>query len=262
MAYDHKAIRHERQQPVPPQRTDGKQLHRGDVRTKAPVQPVEPLDLPDVTRTPGTLKDDRGVVAAFQLRAEAFVQDGFGPSRVEVDVGRVVHAIHGARAGRPGRDFAEYGFAVLLAIPLHMRESRLKAERLQHGASHLPAALQMISFDVAQCDRLGTNPLFLAGDQGARPIQAHVPEHDFAVDADRVERVLHRLDEFLDIDVPSLPETSEHGIELEPRVDAEGISRAGPGDGLHDDGETDLLRGALALGRVRRAPVPGRTNAG
>ena len=142
-----------------------------------------------------------------------------------------------------------------------MRESRLKAECLQHGASHLPAALQMISFDVAQCDRLGTNPLFLAGDQGARPIQAHVPERDFAVDADRVERVLHRLDEFLDIDVPGLSETSEHGIELEPRVDAEGISRAGPGDGLHDDGETDLLRRALALGRVRRAPVPGRTNA-
>src|SRR6266576_3295939 len=125
------------------------QFRRSDMRTKAPVQPVEPVDLPDVTRTPGTLKDDRGVVAAFQLRAEAFVQDGFGPSPVEVDVGRVVHAIHGSRAGRPGRDFAEYGFAVLLAIPLHMRESRLKAEGLQHGASHLPAALQMISFNVA-----------------------------------------------------------------------------------------------------------------
>src|SRR6267378_7180630 len=115
---------HERQNPVAPWRADGQELHRRDVRAEAGLQALESLDVADVARALGAFENDRGVVLAIQLVAEAPMQDGFGPSAEEIDVGSIVHGVDGPRPGRSGGDFAEYGFALCGAVPLHVREAR------------------------------------------------------------------------------------------------------------------------------------------
>src|SRR6266478_7746879 len=142
---DHeKAVRHEREYPVAPRRANGQQLHRRDVWTEAGLQALEPLDVTNVTRALGAFEDDRRVVLAIQLGAETPVQHRLGPSTEEIDVGRVVHGVDRACPRRSGGDFAEYGFTLCRAVPLHVRESRLKAERLEDGAAHIAPAREMI----------------------------------------------------------------------------------------------------------------------
>src|SRR6266550_5503542 len=253
---DHqKAVGHERQNPVAPWRADGQQFHRRDVRAEARLQALEPLDVTDVARALRAFENDRGVVFAIQLVAEARMQHGFGPSAEEIDVGGIVHGIDGPCPGRSGCDFAEYRFALGGAVPLHVRETRLKAERLEHGAAHVPSAREMIGLHVAQHHGLRTDPLFLPCGQRAGPVYADVPEGDFAVDAYRVKRVFLRINELFDIHLPHLAGARENRIELEPRVHAKRIGRSGARDRLYDHREADLLGRALALGGSRGALV-------
>src|SRR3954449_1869100 len=101
----------------------------------------------DVTLAAGALEDCPGVVTLLQ-RLHRPVYDGVRPPDVSVAVGGVVHQVDDACAGRAGADLTEDDLAVMLAVPLHVREPGPKTERRQHRPPHLAAALQMWHRDI------------------------------------------------------------------------------------------------------------------
>src|SRR3954454_18594070 len=85
------------------------------------------------------LEDRAGVVAMLEGVHPA-VDDSLRPADIGVAVGREVHQVDHARTRRPGADLTEDDLAVGLAVPLHVRETGLEAERPQDGPPHLPTS--------------------------------------------------------------------------------------------------------------------------
>src|SRR4051812_19133221 len=102
----------------------------------------------DATLAPGALEDRPSVVTLLK-RLHRPVYDGIGPADVGVAVGGIVHQVDHPGARRAGADLTEHDLAVMLAVPLHVREPRAEAKRCEHCPSHLTAALQMRHRNIA-----------------------------------------------------------------------------------------------------------------
>src|ERR1043166_892121 len=107
--------------------TDGEEIDARDVLSERREDAIEPFDAADRSLSLRALEHDRAVVEALDARRERAVHHRLRPAREEVDVAREIHRVHRMRAGRTGRDLAEYHFPVALAIPLHVREPRAQA---------------------------------------------------------------------------------------------------------------------------------------
>ena len=74
--------------------------------------------------------------------------------------------------GGRAADLAEDGLAVGLAVPLHVGEAGLEAERLEHRAGPAASALERRLVEVAQRHRLRADPLHGAAESGRGRYQA------------------------------------------------------------------------------------------
>src|SRR3954447_15685362 len=121
MAYDDHPVRGHGRPPVTSWRSHRQKIDEHDVVAVAREQRVESFGMCDATLAAGALEDGPGVVTLLQ-RLHRTVYDGTGPPDVSVAVGGVVHQVDHPCAGRAGADLAEDDLAVMLAVPLHVRE--------------------------------------------------------------------------------------------------------------------------------------------
>ena len=84
------------------------------------------------------------------------------PGLEYVEVAGVFHLIDLVCARRSATDFAEYDFAVRLAIPLHVREAGAEFQGLYDVVAHLHAAGEKFVVDIPERDDLRTDPFIAA----------------------------------------------------------------------------------------------------
>jgi hypothetical protein len=229
----------------------------------AALETVEPLDAGDAPLALGALVDGDDVVEPPDVLAEAAVDDRLRPAAEDVDVAGVVHLVDLVGARRAAADLAEDDLAVGFAVPLHVREPGLEAERREDLAPHRDARREERLFDLAQGDHLRADPLVGARHERSRTIPGDVLVRGDAVDRDGVEGVLLAVDELLDRHLLDVADGGDHVGQLVAVVHAVGVGGAGAGDRLDDQREADPLGGLpdrrRALGRqvARRADSGG-----
>src|SRR5204863_8361872 len=203
----------------------------------------EPFDAAELALSLRALEDDRAVVAALEVEVPLAVHDGVGPAAEEIDVVREVHRVDGVRARRARGDLAEHDLAVALAIPLHVRESRLLLQRFENISAVGAALVEFRIIEMAQRHGLRADPLRAASDQRPRAISGDVLEYGSTVDADRVFRVFLGCDPFFDVVLAVASRFRERVLQIAHRVDAKRVLRARAGDRLETGRKSDLFRG-------------------
>ncbi len=143
-----------------------------------------------------------------------------------------------------------------------MRETGSKPQRLDDAPAKLAAGSQFRTVDVAQVDRLHRDPLDVAADNRLGAVPGDVFIQDVAVRADRVEGVFLALDVFLDADLAVLADIGNGGFEGGPVTHLVGMRRAGAGDGLDHERQTDGPGSGADRVRARGGGVAGCAQAG
>ena len=189
------------------------------------------------------------------------MQLGLGPPEKQVDVPRVVHEVHRARAGRAGGDFPKHGFAVGLEVPLHVGEAGVVAQHREHLFTHGAAADQLGVIDVFVGERLRRDPLVGPGNEGARAIEANVEVLDVTAGADGIEGVLLTIDEFLHIHHRNVAQLRDGMAHRRSVVAPKGVHRPRAGDWLDNERIAHLLCRRPDLGRCARHRVMRHTHA-
>ena len=77
------------------------------------------------------------------------MRDRGSPRAEDIEITGVFHLIDLVCAGWSRTDLAEHNFAIGLAVPLHMRESRTEFERFDHVEPHANAIGKLRVIEIA-----------------------------------------------------------------------------------------------------------------
>ena len=209
------------------------------------------------------LEGDDDVPLALEAALDAAEAGGLRPADVGVVVGAVVHDVDRARARRAAADLAEDDLAVGLAVPLHVGEAGLEAERLRapRGPSSRPPARSGTSSSRRQtvCGLIHSFWRWMSG----RGRYQQTFSKNILPPAQMVSKVNSSAS------MNSSTETSWTCLESfrarsssARRVAAVGVGRAGAGDRLDDHRIADPLGGVAHLVLGVGAEVARRADAG
>ena len=230
--------------PIPPLRTQRKQLVGDQPGPQVAAQVLSAGDLHDAPLTQCALEHGGHVVAARGLLLGRPHAAGARPLSVHVDVVGPVDHVHETPAPGAACDLPQDGFARSGAKPLHVHDTGLHAQGRNDLVAQGDPAFQRRLVRVPVCKLGGADPLLVARDERRRKVLADAVDDGSAIDAERVPGQLLAPDELLHTDLGDIDELVQAQGELLLTVDPPRGGGASAGDRL------DHQRKAQRLGSI------------